>query len=109
MRGTPASNDVTAIETVTTDEGSGQEARILSRMQSLLAAREATDAALEMLSAPELAHSPGRKHWAEARRLLVDVRGEIIAGLDMWRVAYPENSRTGNVRVLGPEGASPSD
>jgi hypothetical protein len=46
-------------------------------------AAAAVDAALEILSDPELTHAPGRKHWAEARRLLVDVRGEILAGLDM--------------------------
>jgi hypothetical protein len=58
-------------------------------MHSLLAAAAAVDAALEAVSDPDLTHAPGRKHWAEARRLLVDVRGEIIAGLDMWRMVSP--------------------
>jgi len=61
-------------------------------MRSLLAAAAAVDAALDALGDPELTHAPGRKHWAEARRLLVDVRGEIMAGLDLWRVVYPEAS-----------------
>jgi hypothetical protein len=57
-------------------------------LDSLRACASAVDGILRLLDDPALAHAPGGQHWEEARRLMVEVRGELVAGLEMWRKTY---------------------
>jgi hypothetical protein len=63
-------------------------------LDSLRACVSAVDGILRLLDDPSLAHAPGPQHWEQARRLLVEVRGELTAGLDSWQKTYPERCRS---------------